>query len=109
MGTQNSEFILILVIEKESKSLEKISNGKVCSVTARNPLHAELHTRSGLSVVSDIIMASMGLLARSGHSYKQKEKNTNVSSLLSKQSQVSSSICDRGTSFLFMFISLIYF
>ena len=41
MGTQKSEFILILVIEKESKSLEKISNGKVCQVTARNTLHAE--------------------------------------------------------------------
>ena len=74
MGTQKSESILILVIEKESKTLEKISNGKVCSVTARNPLHAELHTRSGLSVVTDIILASMGLLARRGHSYKQKEK-----------------------------------
>ena len=33
VGTQKSESILILVIEKESKSLEKISNGKVCPVT----------------------------------------------------------------------------
>ena len=41
MGTQKSESILILVIEKESKTLEKISNGKVLQVTALNPLHAE--------------------------------------------------------------------
>ena len=33
VGTQKSESILILVIEKESKSLEKISSGKVCPVT----------------------------------------------------------------------------
>ena len=43
------------------------------------------------------------------HTKKPKTKNTNVSSLPSRQSQVSSAICDRGTTLLFMFISLIFF
>ena len=42
---------LILVSDKEAKSLQKRGNGKVCPVTARRGLHSELHTRWGLSVV----------------------------------------------------------
>ena len=48
---QKSYCTLILVSEKEAKSLQKRGNGKVCPVTARRGLHSELHTRSGLSVV----------------------------------------------------------
>ena len=58
---------VILVSEKEGKSLQKRGNGKVCPVTARRGLHSELHTRSGLSVVIGMTWQSMGLLARRGH------------------------------------------
>ena len=50
-GRTSSYCTLILVSEKEAKSLQKRGNGKVCPVTARRGLHSELHTRSGLSVV----------------------------------------------------------
>ena len=66
VGRQKSYSTLILDTEKESKSLEKRDNGKVCPVTARHPLHTQLHTTSGLLVVTGTNMASMGLLARSG-------------------------------------------
>ena len=58
---------VILVSEKEGKSLQKRGNGKVCPVTARRGLHSELHTRSALSVVIGMTWQSMGLSARSGH------------------------------------------
>ena len=66
VGRQKSYSTLILDTEKESKSLEKRDNGKVCPVRARHPLHTQLHTTSGLLVVTGTNMASMGLLARSG-------------------------------------------
>ena len=47
---QKSYSTLILDTEKESKSLEKRDNGKVCPVRARHPLHTQLHTTSGLLV-----------------------------------------------------------
>ena len=47
---QKSSYSLIIDTEKESKSLEKRDNGKVCPVTARHPLPTQLHTRSGLLV-----------------------------------------------------------
>ena len=47
---QKSYSTLIIDTEKESKSLEKRDNGKVCPVTARHPLPTQLHTRSGLLV-----------------------------------------------------------
>ena len=58
---------VILVSEKEGKSLQKRGNGKVCPVTVRHGLHTELHTRWGLLVVTGTNMASIGLSARSGH------------------------------------------
>ena len=72
---------LIKDAEKESKSVEKRDNGgKVRAVTARHPLHTQLHTTPTLLVprwqawtyrrvaatrAGDL--ASTGLLARSGH------------------------------------------
>ena len=61
---------MILNTEKESKSLEKKDNGKVCQVTVLHLLHTELHSRLGLLVVTSTNMASMGLSARSGHSHR---------------------------------------
>ena len=51
VGRQKSFSTMILVSEKEPKSLQKRVNGKVCPVTARRGLHSALHTRWGLSVV----------------------------------------------------------
>ena len=71
---------LIKDAEKESKSLVKRDNGKVREVTARHPLHTQLHTtptllvprwqawayrRAAATRAGDL--ASTGLLARSGH------------------------------------------
>ena len=72
---------LIKDAEKESKSVEKRDNGgKVRAVTARHPLHTQLHTtptllvprwqawayrRAAATRAGDL--ASTGLLARSGH------------------------------------------
>ena len=60
--------IFILVTEKESKPLEKRDNGKVCAVTARHPLHTQLHTRSGLSVVTSDKTLATWRAPRSTHS-----------------------------------------
>ena len=52
---------MIIHAEKESGSLEKRDKGKVCQVTVLHLLHKELHTKSGLLVVTGTNMASMGL------------------------------------------------
>ena len=61
MGRHKSNSTSILVTGKESMSLEQIGNGKICPVTARQPLRTELHTRSGWSVVTGTNRASVGL------------------------------------------------
>ena len=50
VGWQKSYSALIIDAEKESKSSEKRDNDKVCAVTARHPLHTQLHTTPGLLV-----------------------------------------------------------
>ena len=71
MGTQKSESIFLYFSDSERiKVTGKDNQRQGLSGHSAGPLHAELHTRSDLSVVTDIIMTSTGLLARSGHSYK---------------------------------------
>ena len=50
VGWQKSYSALIIDAEKESKSPEKRDNDKVCAVTARHPLHTQLHTTPSLLV-----------------------------------------------------------
>ena len=80
MWKAKSYSTLIIHAEKESKPLEKRDNGKVCALTARHPLHTQLHTTPALLVPTwqawayrrvaathTADLATMGLLAHSAH------------------------------------------
>ena len=80
MWKAKSYSTLIIHAEKESKPLEKRDNGKVCALTARHPLHTQLHTTLALLVPTwqawayrraaathTADLATMGLLAHSAH------------------------------------------
>ena len=51
MGRQKSYSILILVVEREWKSLEKLGKGEVCLVTVEHGLYSAPHEMGLLAVI----------------------------------------------------------